>query len=299
MNTTPAVIAIDIGGTKISGALVDPQLQILHQITIPSREGVIGVADPGLVRTHGVITDLLDLAKMHGIEVSQGAAGFPEYVTLDGSLTTRDNIDWQGQPKQEFAEISGFPWIIESDVRCAGTAEARIGAGKDFSDFVYITVSSGISHTHFLGGSAQPGSDGSAIGFGVHELLLEGETRSLESYASGLGIARRYALVSGHDSAHAPEVFAQYDTDNDAHRIVKSAAEILGSEIAKFAWEMRTHYIVIGGGLWLGSDLYRSLVRNAFNRELQVRAHSAQIVEATVADSGVIGAAIYAFDQLV
>ncbi len=294
-----AVIAIDIGGTKINGALVDERFQILHQIIAPSRDGVIGIADPGLTRTESVIRELLEIARSEGIDVKEGAAGFPEYVTLDGTLLTRENIDWQGQPKQEFAEISGFPWIIESDVRCAGTAEARIGAGKDFSDFVYITVSSGISHTHFLGGCAQPGSDGSAIGFGVHELLLEGQIRSLESYASGLGIARRYALVSGHDSAHAPEVLAQYDTDNDAHRIVKSAAEILGSEIAKFAWEMGTHYIVIGGGLWLGSDLYRSLVRDAFNRELQVRAHSAQIVEAIVADSGVIGAAIYAFDQLV
>ena len=290
-----AVLAIDCGGTKISGAIVDSGFNIVAYEIVPSREGVAGIADPQLLKTKALISSLVARADELGITLIGAAAGFPEYVNLRGLLTTRENIDWPIQPKDDFAHLTSFPWVIESDVRCAGLAEARFGAGKESRDFVYITISSGISHTHFLNGSAVTGEDGEAIGFGVKEINIAGMKLPLENYSSGLGIARRFGQISGEYSQNAREIFDHYHSDASAREIVDTAADLLGTEIAKFAKSLPTELIVMGGGLWLGSQEYRDLVTAAFIVASESMGFIPRIVNAEVENSGVLGAAIYAF----
>lgn len=294
-NSKSAVLAIDCGGTKISGALVDSGFNIVAHKIVPSRVSVAGIADPQLLKTKALISSLVARADELGITLIGAAAGFPEYVNLRGLLTTRENIDWPQQPKDDFARLTSSPWVIESDVRCAGLAEARFGAGKECRDFVYITISSGISHTHFLNGRAVTGEDGEAIGFGVHEIEIAGMNLPLENYSSGLGIARRFGQISGGYSQNAREIFDHYQSDASAREIIDSAADLLGAEIAKFAKTLPTEFIVIGGGLWLGSQKYQELVTAAFLVASGSMGFTPQLVNAEVENSGLIGAAIYAF----
>ena len=291
------VLAIDCGGTKISGAIVDSTFEVLKHEIVPSRESVDGIADPQLLVTKTLISSLLRYADENGISLVGAAAGFPEYVNLSGLLTTRENIDWPEQPKEDFSRLTGFAWVIESDVRCAGLAEARFGAGKELQDFVYITISSGISHTHFVDGSAITGDEGEAIGFGVMDIEVSDKTLTLENYSSGLGIARRYGQISGDYSLNAKDIFARFDSDAMAREIIETAAQVLGTEIAAFAHSLPTDVIVIGGGLWLGSQKYQGLVFSAFTIACQSMRISPQILNAEVEHSGVIGAAIYAFSK--
>lgn len=292
------VLAIDLGGTKISGAIVDSDFSLVIQRTISSRKTIHGIADPQLTGTKSLIADLCAQAVRQGIELSFGVAGFPEYVNLEGLLTTADNIDWHVQPQEDFALLTGFPWVAQSDVRCAGIAEAQRGAGRGVSDFVYVTVSSGISHTHFLDGRAVAGSQGEAIGFGLTEVGISGRTYLLENYCSGLGIARRYAPHSKDSSLDAKSLTERFEIDEKAREVITTACVVLGAELAKLAEQLSTPVIVAGGGLWLGSQKYRELVLESFEdncRELNV--HSS-IRNAEVEYSGVIGGAIYAFAEL-
>ena len=292
------VLAVDLGGSKVSGAIVDSDFTLLAQKSIPSRESIQGIADPRLSRTKKLIAELCAQAARDGIVLAFGCAGVPEYVNLEGLLTTADNIDWQVQPKEDFALFTGFPWVAESDVRCAGIAEAQQGAGQAESSFVYVTVSSGISHTHFLEGRAVTGSKGEAIGFGLTEVEISGQTHVLENYCSGLGIARRYAKVVGDYSLDAKSLMERFEIDAKARVIITSACKVLGVELAKLAEQLSTPVVVVGGGLWLGSAQYRALVLESFEKSCQVlKVHSA-IRNAKVEHAGVIGAAIYAFAQL-
>ncbi len=292
------VIAIDLGGTKISGAIVDENFNLVLVRTIPSRDSIVGIADSALSRTKALISELCSAAKLQDMKLVHGAAGFPEYVNLQGWLTSADNIDWREQPQTDFAALTGFAWLAQSDVRCAGIAEARLGAGRELPDFLYVTISSGISHTHFLNGQAVTGDDGEAIGFGLIDLEIEGEILPLENYCSGLGIARRYARATQDFSLDAKSLIPLYDSNLSARQVISSAAQVLGSELAKFAFELRTPIIVIGGGLWLGSAKFRELVLESLDRSLQ-KFHIEVIVRnAQVENSGVLGAAIYAFADL-
>lgn len=292
------VIALDLGGSKITGAIVNSELKILAQKTIPSRETIAGIADPGMVRTKELIAELCAKAISLGIDLVGGVAGFPEYVDLSGMLTSADNIDWKLQPQEDFANLTGFPWIAQSDVRCAGIAEAHIGSGHECSDFVYITVSSGISHTHFLQGRAITGPNGEAIGFGLIEIETPEGKYVLENYSSGLGIARRYARSSNDFTSDAKSLVGRFDDDGVAREIISSASTVLGVEMARLAAQLPTQVLVVGGGLWLGSSLYRELTTTSFHAASQNIGIDSEIRSATVEHSGVIGAAIYAFAEL-
>lgn len=291
------VLAIDLGGSKISGAIVDSSFCLVLQRSVPSRQSIQGIADPHLSATRALITELCSEAKGRDIELAYGAAGFPEYVDLEGTLTTRDNIDWQVQPQEDFALLTGFAWVAQSDVRCAGIAEAQQGAGQGESDFVYVTVSSGISHTHFLEGRAVTGSQGEAIGFGLTAVEISGHSHVLENYCSGLGIARRYAQVAGDSSLDAKSLMERFEVDTNAREVVTTACEVLGVELAKLVDQLSTPVIVVGGGLWLGSAQYRGLVLQSFEKFCRVLNVRPSIRNAEVEHSGVIGAAIYAFAQ--
>lgn len=297
-DSTVGVLAVDVGGTKISGAIIDREYKILFLKTVSSRETVLGIADPNLAKTRSLIATLMKYAEVHKIDLIGGAAGFPEYVNLDGILTSHDNIDWRIQPKEDFPESTKIPWVIQSDVRCAGVAEAMLGSGRRQKDFVYITVSSGISHTHFVDGLAISGETGEAIGFGLLEIDVSGVALPLENYCSGLGIARRFANFTGDDTLDARAVLALFETNPIAREIVESSATVLGREIASLAKSLPTRLFVIGGGLWLGSQKYRELVISSFDENCVSLGIEARITSAAIEHAGLLGAAFYAFKNL-
>ena len=292
MNSTRATLAIDVGASKIAGALVGDTFEILHHETVPARTALYGDADPDLAITKGLINALLQVAKDKNLEVTKGGACFAEYVTPDQLLNSKDQIAWSVQPKEDFAALTGFAWTIESDVRAMALAEARAANVKDF---LFITVSSGISHALVIGGKPWAGATGEAIGFGITQIDNSQESPILEQFSSGLGIARRYQKATGTDVTSAEIVFAQYEKDPIAKEIIGSAAAVLGKSLAAMVDFLDPAKIVIGGGLWLGSDLYRNLVLASYEKNVTKRRKAPEVINSVAgSNAAVIGAAIAA-----
>ena len=292
MSSTRATLAIDVGASKIAGALVSDAFEILHHETVPARTELYGDADPDLVITKSLITSLLKIAKDKNLEVTKGGACFAEYVTPEELLNSKDQIAWSIQPKDDFAALTGFAWTIESDVRAMALAEAR--AGK-MQDFLFVTVSSGISHTLVIGGKPWAGATGEAIGFGITQIDNSQDSPILEQFSSGLGIARRYQKATGDDVSSAETVFTQYENDPIAKEIIGSAAAVLGKSLAAMVDYLDPAKIVIGGGLWLGSDLYRDLILQSYEKYVTKRRKAPELVNSVAGNnSAVIGAAIAA-----
>lgn len=283
---------IDVGASKIAGALVSETFEILHHETVPARMALYGDADPDLAITKGLINTLLRVAKDKNLEVTKGGACFAEYVTPDHLLNSNDQIAWSVQPKEDFAELTGFAWAIESDVRAMALAEARAANVKDF---LFITVSSGISHALVIGGKPWAGATGEAIGFGITQIDNSQESPILEQFSSGLGIARRYQKATGTDVTSAEIVFAQYEKDPIAKEIIGSAAAVLGKSLAAMVDYLDPAKIVIGGGLWLGSDLYRKLVVASYEKNATKRRKAPKVIKSVAgSNAAVIGVAIAA-----
>ena len=132
MKATRATLAIDVGASKIAGALISDSLEILHHEIVPSRSELYGDADPDLAITKTLINSLLQVAKEKSLKVDKGGACFAEYVTPEQYLNSKDQIAWSLQPKEDFAALTGFDWVIESDVRAMALAEAYACQLKDF-----------------------------------------------------------------------------------------------------------------------------------------------------------------------
>jgi glucokinase len=292
MNSTRATLAIDVGASKISGALVGESFEILHNEIVPARTALYGDADPDLAITKGLINALLQVAQEKNLEVTKGGACFAEYVTPDQLLNSKDQIAWSVQPKEDFAALTGFAWTIESDVRAMALAEVHAGS---LQNFLFITVSSGISHALVIDGKPWAGATGEAIGFGITQIDNSQESPILEQFTSGLGIARRYQKATGTDVTSAETVFAQYEKNPIAKEIIGSAAAVLGKSLAAMVDYLDPAKIVIGGGLWLGSDLYRNLVLASYEKNVTKRRKAPEVINSVAgSNAAVIGAAIAA-----
>ena len=292
MNSTRATLAIDVGASKISGALVGESFEILHNEIVPARTALYGDADPELAITKALIKALLQIANEKNLEVTKGAACFAEYVTPDQLLNSKDQIAWSAQPKEDFAALTGFAWTIESDVRAMALAEAR---AADVRDFLFVTVSSGISHALVVAGKPWAGATGEAIGFGITQIDNSQESPILEQFSSGLGIARRYQKATNTDVTSTEVVFAQYEKDPIAKEIIGSAAAVLGKSLAAMVDFLDPAKIVIGGGLWLGSDLYRGLVLASYEKNVTKRRKAPEVINSVAgSNAAVLGTAIAA-----
>jgi glucokinase len=292
MNSTQATLAIDVGASKIAGALVSNSFEILHNEMVPARTELYGAADPDLAITKALIKSLLQIANEKSLEVVKGGACFAEYVTPDQMLNSKDQIAWSVQPKEDFAELTGFAWVIESDVRAMALAEVKASGLKDF---LFVTVSSGISHALVINGKPWAGATGEAIGFGITQIDKSQDSPILEQFSSGLGIARRYQKATNSDIASAEIAFAHYEKDPIAKEIIDTAAGVLGKSLAAMVEYLDPAEIIIGGGLWLGSDLYRKLVLDSYGKSVTKRRKAPEVVNSLAgSNSAVIGAAIAA-----
>ena len=107
-------------------------------------------------------------------------------------------IDWDRQPAEVLGDdLDDVPLFVESDVRCAALAEARVAAA-DEHDIFYVSWGSGISSTLVINGVCRAGRRGEAIALGEFDVPAAIDptwTANLEQFASGDGIARRYAAA--------------------------------------------------------------------------------------------------------
>ena len=156
-------VGIDVGGTKIAGAVVDVSGgEILTRRTLATAaergpEAVLGDAI-GLARS------LIEGARGRGREVLGIGCGVPELVDLDGNVRSSYNFAWTGLAVQaRFAELG--PAVVESDVRAAACAEAAFGAARGARHAIYVTVGSGISYSLVIDGEPYAGANGYAIHF--------------------------------------------------------------------------------------------------------------------------------------
>jgi glucokinase len=292
MSFVVATLAIDVGASKIAGALVGADFEILHKFEKSARKSLYGIADPDLAITKAMITELLEVAKSQGIHVKNGGACFAEYVTPDQLLNSKDQIGWEIQPKDDFATLTGFEWNIESDVRAMARAEAQYSG---ISDFLFVTISSGISHVLMIDGKPWVGATGEAIGFGITQIDNSKDSPTLEQFSSGMGITRRFQNATNQDVSSTEEVFAIYNLNEAAKKIIDSASSVLGKALAAFVDYLDPAKIVIGGGLWLGSEQYRSMVIKSYDENASKRRKAPQILSSTIGkNAAVIGAAIAA-----
>lgn len=299
MNTHPSTaIGIDIGGTKIAGGVVcvsTGTLVLSHQIpTLPARGG-----EAVLMDTEQLIEQLLVEAMEVGLVPKSVGIGLCELVSSSGQILSRSSFDWTRLPVRDRLSRHA-PVTLEADVRAAAFAEARMGAGKSFRQFLYVTVGTGISSCLVLDGQPFKGARGatgtlasSPLGI-VCDRCGHVHQSSLEQIASGPALATRFNRLSHESVSNGAAVLAAAARDELALEVLQSAAEALGAHVGLLVNVLDPEAVILGGGLGTSRGLYWEYFLESARRHIWSDVNrSLPILQAGLsAHSGLIGAAL-------
>ncbi|WP_328723244.1 ROK family protein [Streptomyces sp. NBC_00247] len=300
---TDLVAALDIGGTKIAGALVgdDGTLLVRAQRPTPAKESgesVMGAVD-------GVLSELMasplwERACALGI----GSAG-----PVDASAGTVSPVNvpgWRDFPlvARVGETIGGLPVTLVGDGVAMTAAEHWQGAARGHDNALCMVVSTGVGGGLVLGGRLHAGPTGNSGHIGHISVDLDGDAcpcgarGCVERIASGPNIARR-ALdngwlpgADGDVTARAVAAAARAG-DPVAQASFDRAAQALAAGIAATATLVEIDIAVIGGGVAGAGDVLFAPLRRALADYATLSFVRDLTVTAAVMgnDAGLVGAA--------
>ncbi|MFJ4201005.1 ROK family protein [Streptomyces sviceus] len=270
---TDLVAALDIGGTKIAGALVDGHGRILlrAQRATPAQEDGESVMH-AVEETLGELTD----SPLWG---RAGALGIGSAGPVDASTGTVSPVNvpgWRDYPlvRRVREAVGGLPVELIGDGVAITAAEHWQGAARGHDNALCMVVSTGVGGGLVLNGQLHAGPTGNAGHIGHISVDLDGDPcpcgarGCVERIASGPNIARR-ALENGWrpgpdgDTSAAAVADAARGGDPVAVASFARAAQALAAGIAATATLVEIDIAVIGGGVGKAGDVLFDPLRKA------------------------------------
>ena len=203
--SSAAAIGVDIGGTSIKAGLVYRSGEVCFSAQVPTdaAKGRNAIA-AGLV--HAVEQVQSSAREKHIEPAGLGIATAGAVNHSDGSIfAATDNLPgWAGFPLRAFAEEHfHLPALVVNDAQAAVLSELHFGLGRGLSDFVALTIGTGIGGGIVSDGKLLRGQHGFAGSIG-HSVIHAGgrpcncgRNGCLESYVSTAALLREYGEHGG------------------------------------------------------------------------------------------------------
>lgn len=303
------VLAVDLGGTKCSAAVIGRNGEILARSTLP-----VDASSPSRP-----VEQICELARAFGekTKVTTASIAVPGLVRRDGTVWAPNLAGWDAMPLAGCLQAHlHIPVLVESDRNAAVLGESWLGAARGKQDVIVVIIGTGIGAGILSGGRVLRGAH--ELSGCAGWLTVEGRNSEvtsligeLESIASGPAIARhaKQALREGHNSSLAkldPEhitaaevATAARNGDQLSREIFHKAGRALGLGIANTVSLLDPEMIVLGGGMAAAADLYLDPLRAAVMEFAQpLSAPQVSITVSELADRiNLLGCARLAFES--
>ncbi|MBA0052562.1 ROK family protein [Streptomyces sp. AJS327] len=307
---TDLVAALDVGGTKIAGALVDRS----GAIHARARRATPTTGDGERVMAAvGAVLDELsgDPGWRRAVGLGIGSAG---PVDAERGTVSPVNIPgWRGYPLVEAARrhTGGLPVTLVGDGVALTAAEHWRGAARGREAALCLVVSTGVGGGLVLGGRLYPGPTGNAGHIGHLCVELDGEPcpcgarGCVERLASGPSISR-WARAQGWspddagDTGAAAVAAAARAGDPVARAAFRRAARALGAGIAATAALTEIDTAVVGGGVAESGEVLFAPLRRAVAEFATLSfVRGPEVVPAQLgAEAGLVGAAAACWERI-
>lgn len=297
-----AVIAIDVGGTDTKAALFDGSGRMLGLSRTPTPLDGVRTASAVIARVHELSRSFAaDFPHVTPRAVGLLAPGLVDDEAGIGILAT--NLHWSNVPFKHLTEdLVGLPTSFTHDVRAAGEAEFRLGAGRPYRDLVVMVIGTGIAASLFIDGHAHTGGGyAGEIGHSIVDpngpVCACGSRGCLETIASAGAIARRYEERTGVRPTGARDVLARAAAgDATAEQIWGEALDALALSIAQLAAVLAPEAVVIGGGLAQAGERLFVPLRQRVDALLSFHRRPVLVPALIGENAGLLGAALRARD---
>jgi glucokinase len=317
MSGSGVAIGIDVGGTKLAGALVAGDGSVLDQVRHATPRSSAAELVDLIVAVAG------DFGHRHALDRVPVGVGIAGLIDRSGTVRFAPNLPLVDYPLgKELAARLGSPIVVDNDANAATWGEYRLGAGQAAQEsMVMLTIGTGVGGGLVLGGRLVRGATGMAGELG-HIAVLEGGPECpcgargcLESLASGSALARfaREAMAAGRIpsgsplAAHTPAeitgkavTVAAFAGDAEAASILAAAGRWIGVGIASLIAAFDPEVVVLGGGAMQAGTLLLEPARQSAQARLLGGGHRelVPIVTATLADdAGVVGSGLLALEH--
>jgi glucokinase len=290
------VIGIDLGGTAVKLGRFLEDGTCLETISLPT---------PQPANPEPVVKAIAQGVQQLNLNRTCKAIGLGMPGPTDKARRiARKSINlpgWDDVPVADWLEAqTGLPTVLENDANCAAIGEAWLGAGRAFTDFILLTLGTGVGGGIFLDGKLFTGRDGAAGELGLITLnpdghpCRSGNQGSLEQYASIGSIQRR--------TGQEPAAMGQLAQAGDlaALEFWQDYGRVLGAGLASLVYVLTPEAIIIGGGISASCEFFLpSTLAEIKRRVVSPSRVGLQLLPAELGNqSGMLGAAKLIWNEI-
>mgnify|MGYP004641707207 FL=1 len=274
------VLGIDIGGTSIVGGKIEDG-RIVGQSKAGTRASEGGDVSLGVLKS--VVAELVDgQTRAIGVGVPSVVDRKTGIVYNVQNIAGWDEVDIRGILEREF----GLPVFVDNDANCFAFGEKIFGKGREFSNFVGVTLGTGVGSGIISAGRLLPDANCGSGEFG--EVRIGGV--KFDDWCgshffpdeTGMSGAELSALARKGD-AKALKAFEEYG--RRLSELIKLIVLVLDPEA-----------VIFGGSIAKSFDFFGDAIRaNLADFPYPKSIEKLQILASDSNDSGVLGAASLCF----
>lgn len=310
-------LGIDVGGSRIAAGLIDTKGRVIRDVTLPTPtdKGPFGIVD-AIVHAGREVTSSVTKNEIAGIGI--GLPAQIDFARQEIEFCT--NLPIAGVDVSSLIETAfRVPATIDNDGHLAALGECRYGAGKKVSDFLMLTLGTGVGGGMCIDGELYRGARGLAGEVGHMVLDINGPAcpcggkGHIESY---LGAPALKALAQ--EAARKPSGKAIYDAaggvlskvdafslvlaaaggDRVALEIMRERGKLLGQALVGLVNIFNPRVICIGGGIGESAGSLVEAAAGVVHEQAMAGRKDVEIIQATLGnDAGILGAAALAFEE--
>ena len=250
-------ICLDIGGTKVLGAVFDSKKNIVCRIKKKTKE--TGDSSQNVEEVIiSVVDELIGKAGMKKGQIHAIAAGAPGVINQEkGIVLFSPNLPWRDYDiKTPIEKKFGVPFYIGNDVNVGVLGEYKYGAAKGFQHVVGFFVGTGMGGGLILNGELFTGNGFKAAEYGHMVLNPEGplcncgQRGCLEAFSSKKGMSA-YILEQA-ARGRKSELADQIENGVFKSKALKKALEN-NDTVAVEAVDRACHYLAIATGTMINT----------------------------------------------
>ena len=286
------ILAIDIGGTMIKYGLVSSDGEILSTDKIETE------AEKGLENILNKIDNIFKRYKENN-PVGIAVSGTGQINGIIGKVIGGNPIipNWIGTNLVKILEKKyNLPAVLENDVNCVALGEKWIGAGKDLSNFICLTIGTGIGGGIILNNQLFRGENFVAGEFG-HILIKKGE---FEQFASTTALIRLVKERTG-KILNGKEIFDLEKKEIvEYQEVISEWIENLTDGLSSIIYCFNPANIILGGGVIGQGEALINRIKNRLFKKIGLQfKEKLNIIQAKLGNNaGMIGASYLLLEKI-
>ncbi len=316
----PYVIGLDLGGTNSVFGIVDSRGNIKATTAIKTQgyDTVEDYVDAAVNALQPIVDQVGGLEQIKAMGI-----GAPNGNFYNGTIEYAPNLSWGHDGVVPLAKmfserLNNLPVALTNDANAAAIGEMTYGVARGMTNFIDITLGTGVGSGIVINGQMVYGSDGFAGELGHMVVRPDGRSCGcgrkgcLEAYCSATGVARtaREFLETSDEPSLLrdmnPEDITSYDVsvaaskgDALANRVYTFTGELLGEACANFATFCSPEAFIFFGGLTKAGDLLMEPLKKSYDAHvLKIYKNKAKFLISSLEGSSaaVLGASAVGWD---